>query len=417
MDIENVRLLAQQLVAEVGHPTPPAPAWPVTDRVTRPKPAPPPLGPAGYTFKDPAFGSIVIRVTDPLTNGGAAFRVPSNAQRAAWNSTGSRFVLMGPWGDAHVFAFDGVTATQLPTARSHSYIEPSFSYSDPHALYGVGGLNHHTVLADNLLTGMVDIVLDLAVKYPTLDTSGYVGDLVTTDGDIWVTFFGGPAQDQHRYVHHSQAGLLDVQPFGFKIHALSIDRTGRFVLIYPTAPDLARGVASVQIWDTRSVTGLVPVKHLTGGHTSLGYGALINQDCCSMSSWDAAQWQIRNLYTPTITRDLISPVLLPKEVFLSEHSNWRAARSDRRVPFVSSTFRYGANDTPWRAWDDEIISVATDGSGTVSRFAHHQSLPEGDFWSQPIVNVDPSGRYALFTSNWGKTLGLGRQDVFLVILE
>ena len=47
------------------------------------------------------------------------------------------------------------------------------------------------------------------------------------------------------------------------------------------------------------------------------------------------------------------------------------------------------------------------------------------FWNTPRVNVSPDGQWALFTSNWEKTLGtdpkveaggLHRQDVFLVDL-
>jgi hypothetical protein len=68
----------------------------------------------------------------------------------------------------------------------------------------------------------------------------------------------------------------------------------------------------------------------------------------------------------------------------------------------------------------------------VWRFAHHRSIVAGDldpmeisFWNTPRANVSPDGRWALFTSNWDKTLGIDprndpdgkyRQDVFLVQL-
>src|SRR5439155_22740111 len=67
------------------------------------------------------------------------------------------------------------------------------------------------------------------------------------------------------------------------------------------------------------------------------------------------------------------------------------------------------------------------------RFAHHRSAvaDDGDpsrisFWYTPRVNVSPDGQWALFTSNWEKTLGTDpggdvgatfRQDVFLVSLK
>ena len=92
------------------------------------------------------------------------------------------------------------------------------------------------------------------------------------------------------------------------------------------------------------------------------------------------------------------------------------ARPDTLLPFISALYRYNANTTGWRAWDDEIVGVQTDaapGTGaTVWRFAHHRSDTASDldptrigFWYTPRPNISPDGRWALFTSNWEKTLG------------
>jgi hypothetical protein len=95
----------------------------------------------------------------------------------------------------------------------------------------------------------------------------------------------------------------------------------------------------------------------------------------------------------------------------------------------------GPHLPPWRAWDNEIIAIQTDGGAagaTVWRFAHHRSDIRRDdgidgtyFWYQPHASISPNGRWALFTSNWEKTLGtavggepdgLYRTDVFVVAL-
>src|SRR6186997_713179 len=106
------------------------------------------------------------------------------------------------------------------------------------------------------------------------------------------------------------------------------------------------------------------------------------------------------------------------------------------MPFISGLYRYGADTTTPRAWDDEIVAVQTDAAAgadaTVWRFAHHRSDVRNDldatrpaFWYMPRPNVSPDGRWVLFTSNWEKTLGIdatgelgssARQDVFLVKL-
>jgi hypothetical protein len=162
----------------------------------------------------------------------------------------------------------------------------------------------------------------------------------------------------------------------------------------------------------------------------------VNQDCCTNTTWDAAQWQFRSLANPLVTFDLITPILLPKEIYLADHPSWHNAQPDRFVPFIEANYRYGANTTAWRAWDEEITAVQTDAAGSgalVWRFAHHRSAVADDidpsrisFWYTPRVNVSPDGRWALFTSNWEKTLGTdpggepggtARQDVFLLDLS
>ena len=59
------------------------------------------------------------------------------------------------------------------------------------------------------------------------------------------------------------------------------------------------------------------------------------------------------------------------------------------------------------------------GTANVWRFAHHRSQYLW-FWDSPRANVSQDGRFALFTSNWEATLGIGpygpRQDAFIVRL-
>jgi hypothetical protein len=162
---------------------------------------------------------------------------------------------------------------------------------------------------------------------------------------------------------------------------------------------------------------------------------MINHDCCTATAWDGAQFQLRSLAAPTSPRDLITPVLTPKEIYLDDHNSWNNAQPDAFVPFVSGFYRYGSNTTAWRAWDDEIVAVQTSAGAagaTVWRFAHHRSDTANDvspsspaFWYLPRPNVSQDGRWAIFTSNREKTLGIDaagqwgasyRQDVFLVEL-
>jgi hypothetical protein len=231
-------------------------------------------------------------------------------------------------------------------------------------------------------------------------------------------------------------------PLNFHLHHSFMDKSGQYVMLYPPSFDqqAPRSASPYYIWNlaTNQFTALPLLAARVSGHDGIGYGYLTNQDCCTRSTWDAAQWQIRTLAAPFTIDDLISPVLTPKEVLLADHQSWAHAEPGRLVPIISANYRVGLNTVEWRAWDEEIVAIQTDraftGEGaTVWRFAHHRSNVANDddpttisFWYTPRAIVSQDGRWAIFTSNWNKTLGLDsrgqpggmyRQDVFVVELK
>src|SRR4029077_20967225 len=118
--------------------------------------------------------------------------------------------------------------------------------------------------------------------------------------------------------------------------------------------------------------------------------------------------------------DLITQVLTPQETYAGDHASWNNAQSGTLVPFVTGFYRSASETAQWRPWDDEIVAVQTSGGAAVWRFAHHRTALVS-FWDTPRANVSQDGRWALFTSNWEKTLGADpgggpREDVFMVAL-
>jgi hypothetical protein len=334
------------------------------------------------------------------------------------------------------------------------YDEPQFSLVNPNTIYGASSANNRTITQYDFSTATYTTIIDLDTLVSGLSGT-YVGGVLTggTTPENMLLFFGGAGQDAHYYLLWMPMGNLGARklidtvkstingqntatPLNFHIHSASIDKSGRYVFIYPTAVDLGapRYAAHVYLWDTQNdaITPM-PTSTLSGGHDASGYGYSANQDCCTTTTWDAMQWQFRMLGNPTATNDMISPVLSPKEIYVDSHQTWNNARPDAMVPFISAAYRYGAgldqSTYPWRAWDDEIIAPDTTGgvASVVWRFAHHRSNVSSDtnassvyFWYEPIANVSPDGRWVLFTSNWEKTLGIdsqestSRQDVFIV---
>jgi hypothetical protein len=423
----------------------------VTDRGPRAKPALITLGPGGFSFNDPVFGSHLWRITDRFTrtdSPDASFRTPSATHQNEWSANGSFFYVVSTDGTVVPFRFDRRlgTATTLPPLRF--YIEPQFSFVSDSVIYGsVSGGTLHTIDQYDFSSRKYTQLLDLEKLEPGLQNT-YVGGISSSAGpaERIMAFFGGVSQDRHHYIvvfdrnAPAERRILDTATLGFNLHHASIDRSGRFVLLYPASADLAppRRAAQVYVWDTvTNTTTALPLEGAhSGGHDAYGFGVIVNQDCCTSTQWDAAQWQIRSLASPLETRDLITPTMAPKEVYLADHPTWNNARPDHLVPFVTATYRYGDNTVDWRPWDDEILAVQTDaadGHGAeVFRLAHHRSNVRDDndptrisFWYTPRPNVSHDGQWVLFTSNWEKTLGTdphgargetARQDVFLLRL-
>jgi hypothetical protein len=397
--------------------------------------------------------------------------VPSSSHLAAWNAASTYFYVVSNQGTVLPFSFDAstMTAARVQVGGTPAILpfaaEPQFSLADPNVIFGIGGSNNRTIRKVTFPALTAADVLNLDTVVPGL--TGFVGTLISgrPSAETLVTMFGGGCQDRHHYAlwyplaSPGTRKLLDTTastlngaplptPLGFHLHSLSVDLSGRFVTLYPAANENPacgqvgpRTTAEqVYVWDTAadSITAVTASQH-PFGHDALGHGYWVNQDCCSNPSpYDAAQWQFRSLTDLAHPKDLIVPVLTTPttEVYWAEHSTWNNARPGVLVPFISSTYRRVESTVPWRAWDNEIIAVQTDvapGAGaTIWRIAQHQSDTANaahtaeEFWYQPIANVSPDGRWAIFTSNWQKTLGnemgsggpsgLFRQDVFLVCL-
>ncbi len=386
----------------------------ISDRGPRQKPALPTLGDAGYTIVDPVFGSVISRVTDRRTRPGLldrSYRTPSGTHQNAWSADARFFYVVSTDGTIVPFAFDrSAGRAQRIDARPDGegglvlrfYIEPTFSYRSPGIIlgsYSGPGASLRTIDQFDFNSGEYVRLLDLDRVAPDL-AGTYVGGITASAGAVErvMAMFGGTSQDRHHFVVlfdranpstrrllDTRASSLDGRPttvrLNFDLHAAVIDRSGRYVTLYPASADRAapRSAAPNYLWDTATdtFTELSSAGALSNGHDAYGYGVRVNQDCCSSTTWDAAQWQLRALSAPLVTRDVITPILNPAEVHLADHPSWHNASPDRFVPFITGLYRYGNNTAAWRAWDDEIIAVQTDlpgGSGAeVWRLAHHRS--------------------------------------------
>jgi hypothetical protein len=463
-------LIATNALAQSGVPTT---YYALSNRTVYAKPALPVLGPSGWRFSDPTFTSRMLRVTDGNTRPGfpgRSYSTPSAAHQLAWNATSDRFYIRSLDGWFIPYNFDPITMTASriqPTGTGdgglliQSQVEPQFSFVAPNIIFAstrdqTEPIHDFPVVHKfDFSTGAYTIMLNLRTVTP-VDPDTYAGALsssATTPEKVSI-MFGGTGQDRHFKVAvfnvaspESTVIILNTRDskitrngvttststLGFLLHHAWIDQSGRWVVLYPVNAIPSHFV----VWDLTTDT-FSQVTTRPFGHDALGYGWQVNQDCCASGApFDGAQWQLRSLSTPQSSADLISPLLSPRQTYIADHTSWNNAQLDRRVPVLSALYRYyknTLNTTPWRPWDDEIVAIQTDAAAgaRVWRFAHHRSnitmdVP-GDgtyFWYQPHANISPNGRWALFTSNWEKTLGTAaggelegiyRTDVFIVRL-
>ena len=430
----------------------------ISDRVVRVKPALPALGPAGYKFTDPTFGSPMLRVTDASTRSfsGLSYRSPSATPNRAWNLTSTRFYVASTDGTIIPFGFDAatMTASRLPGAGDGGLVlrfdaEPEFSCVDPDVIYSRSSAYDHGVVTQyHFATGSYSVIADVRDLVPGVDNNGrtYLRGVETgcaSNLEYMSFIFGGTSQDRDRYAVWFPVGnpgarkLVDTIastingrptniPLGFYAHAVATDQSGRYVILGSTAGDIAAGKAANYVWDTLTDV-FTAMRTAAGGHGAIGFGVNVNNPDDS----DSTDFLIRDFTSLDTTRLLIAPLPTPRDFSAASHSSWNNSQPDRLAPVLAAMYRYGNNSGPWREWDEEIIAIRTDGAESrVWRFAHHRSdynhNGSGDanaFWYTPRPNISPNGQWAIFTSNWEKTLGDDtrelnkRQDVFLVKLR
>src|ERR1051325_11302441 len=109
--------------------------------------------------------------------------------------------------------------------------------------------------------------------------------------------------------------------------------SGGYVVLTPTAAIPAPYV----IWDT-AIDTFTFVTTRAEGHEAAGFGVLLNQSCCTSSTYDGAQWQRRSLASRNSARDQSKPVQTPQESYIADRSSWNNARPLEDVPVLSALY-------------------------------------------------------------------------------
>jgi len=179
---------------------------------------------------------------------------------------------------------------------------------------------------------------------------------------------------------------------------VQVDKSGRFCVVKTGRQ--GKGAVEVRVVDLR--TGRI--ENLTDdapdfapGHSDNGRGLVVGHD------------NIRNRIT---FRRLDSPHNV--KTLLDLKNDWS---QDYHVSMLADdeswatlSFYVGNKLPSSGIFKNEIVQVATDGSGRVRRLAHHRSVFKS-YWDSPRANISRDGRFIVFTGNWE---GTGQRDVFIL---
>ena len=185
----------------------------------------------------------------------------------------------------------------------------------------------------------------------------------------------------------------------YNLHAAQMSLDGTWALCSPNACMGSCETESPYFWDIGTTTVNVPNESI-GGHSASGFSNWVNNN----QSHLAAQTK-RPFSDLSSTTLLIQDYPAGMKAPLDQHQSWYNDDASDSIPLFTATW---STLSPFpAAWYNEVLGIASDGSGTVWRFAHTfitTNSPTFDT-QYAIGTVSQDGRYFLLSSDWMGTLG------------
>lgn len=410
------------LPAPAGSPAPACPAGsqaPITHLdVLQPAQLPEP--PARLPFRDPIFGTCLVRVTDRRADlaGGdqSAGMVNEYSRVQSFNADGS--LLLARSLNAGWYIYDASSLKPLGTAPFEGAVDPRWDAANPHLLYYHDGTR---LMAHDLSAGVTRLVRDFSADFPGRPLarvwSRYEGS-PSLDGRWW----GFMAQDDNDRViaflvydlkTNQVTARREFNP-PVEVDSVTISPLGAYFLAqFDTycqrgVPGSDQHPCGLMVYDAGLKNGRSLLRIVGHSDTALdaaGREVFIYQDIDTdhISVLDLASGQV----TPLLPLDFDASAL-------GLHFSGRGFRLPGWA--LVSTYN-GAH--PHQAWmDDSIFAVELKPNGRVVRLAHTRSVyneaVEQDYWAEPHASANPDFTRVVFTSNWGRT---GTEEVELYLLE
>ena len=381
--------------------------------------------PARLPFRDPVFGTCLVRVTDrarDLAQGDASSGLKNEYSRVqSFNADGTRILVLGL--EAMWYLYDARSLQPLGQLPFSGPADPRWSADDPNVIY----YSEETrLMSYNLQSGEQTTVHDFASDFPGQTLSAvwarYEGS-PSFDGNTW----GLMAEDENWltsaflvYDLPSDRVIASLDTRGWpeearEIDSVTISPLGNYFLAYMDTYceqgqlGAEKNPCGLMVYDRNLESGRGLLRIVGHSDTALdaqGREALVYQDIDndSISMLDletgvvTALWPIDFSHTPIGLHISGRASLAPGWALISTHDGDPASYT-------------------WM--DDQVFAIELKPNGRVVRLAHTQSLVDEnmghDYWAEPQATVNRDFTRILFTSNWGRS-GTGEVEMHMIQL-
>jgi hypothetical protein len=414
---------------------------------------------AGKCITEPGYNNLVCRATDINTLRATTFADLQEfstccggwADLNAWNTNSTMFFVQTNGGGLVAMSFNPTTHAVAPlygqTLSSTSSVgAASWSHNSPDLAYALETGTNDPVIVSLTFSSQTTPpqpveIADLATApncVPALAGNTAWQELsVSRDEQTFVVGAGAGAQNSAIYAivynrtkgcrwYNTQTGQIGGNwgPVGqattsdsYALHAVRISGDGQTVFLGSSS-----GVGR-HFWNIASLQVDAPTSNVNTGHFTTGYSGMINSAGYTADGvWcklGMAYRTFANLSNPTY---IIPTVAQCGDTGTAgdDHTSWNDDDTSDLKPFFTSTVTTPLGTPISSAWQNEILGFSVTNPGTVWRFLSTYSTGTSQFFTcqNGIGTASQDGKWFIFTSDWGNTLGLDaagnhRCDVFV----
>jgi len=396
----------------------------VTDFDVRQPPSLPEPAPRA-PFRDPVFGSCIVRVTDRtadlLTGDGSPGMKNEYSRVQSFNADGSRLLVMGL--EATWYVYDTRTLRRVAFMPFGGPVEPRWDATNPDVLY----YSEETrLMTYNLNSEFKSVVHDFAADFPGQSLAAvwtrYEGSpsadtrywgLMAEDQDWLTTAFLVYDRQEDRLV--AVRDMRGASELDREIDSVTISPLGNYFLAYfddycqPGQLGSDAEPCGLMVYDRDLKNGRSLLRIVGHGDLALnaeGREVMVYQDI------DTDHISLLDLASGTVTP--LWPINF-SQGSIGLHFSGRALQR----PGWALVSTHDGDPVAHTWMDDQIFALELKPGGRVVRLAHTQSLvdenQEHDYWAEPHGSVNPDFTRVVFTSNWGRS-GTEEVEVFLISL-